>query len=30
VSRSLDNANRDRFTQKLTAFRMAVRSFLTL
>lgn len=30
VSRSLDNANRDRFTQKLTAFRIAVRSFLTL
>ena len=30
VSRSLDNANRDRFTQKLTAFRMAARSFLTL
>jgi exportin-7 len=30
VSRSLDNANRDRFTQKLTAFRVAVRGFLTL
>jgi exportin-7 len=30
VSRSLDNANRDRFTQKLTAFRIAVRGFLTL
>ncbi|EEC50702.1 predicted protein [Phaeodactylum tricornutum CCAP 1055/1] len=30
VSRSLDNANRDRFTQKLTAFRVAARSFLTL
>jgi len=30
VSRSLDNANRDRFTQKLTAFRVAARGFLTL
>lgn len=30
VSRSLDNANRDRFTQKLTAFRVSARSFLTL
>lgn len=30
VSRSLENANRDRFTQKLTAFRVAARSFLTL
>ena len=30
VSRSLDNTNRDRFTQKLTAFRVAVRGFLTL
>jgi exportin-7 len=30
VNRSLDNANRDRFTQKLTAFRVAARSFLTL
>ena len=30
VNRSLDNANRDRFTQKLTAFRMTARSFLTL
>jgi exportin-7 len=30
VTRSLDNTNRDRFTQKLTAFRMAVRGFLTL
>lgn len=30
VSRSLDNANRDRFTQKLTAFRVTARSFLTL
>ena len=30
VSRSLDNANRDRFTQKLTSFRMTARSFLTL
>ena len=30
VSRSLDNANRDRFSQKLTAFRVAARGFLTL
>jgi len=30
VNRSLDSANRDRFTQKLTAFRIAARSFLTL
>ena len=30
VSRSLDNGNRDRFTQKLTAFRVTARSFLTL
>lgn len=30
VSRSLDNANRDRFTQKLTTFRVTARSFLTL
>ena len=30
VSRSLDNSNRDRFTQKLTAFRVSVRGFLTL
>ena len=30
VNRSLDNANRDRFTQKLTAFRVSARSFLTL
>ena len=30
VSRSLDSANRDRFTQKLTAFRVAARQFLTL
>lgn len=30
VNRSLDNANRDRFTQKLTAFRVAARGFLTL
>jgi exportin-7 len=30
VNRSLDNANRDRFTQKLTAFRMTARGFLTL
>jgi exportin-7 len=30
VSRSLDNSNRDRFTQKLTAFRVAARGFLTL
>lgn len=30
VQRSLSSANRDRFTQKLTAFRVAARSFLTL
>lgn len=30
VNRSLESANRDRFTQKLTAFRVAARSFLTL
>jgi exportin-7 len=30
VSRSLDSANRDRFTQKLTAFRVTARGFLTL
>ena len=30
VSRSLDSANRDRFTQKLTAFRVAARGFLTI
>jgi len=30
VNRSLDSANRDRFTQKLTSFRVAARSFLTL
>jgi exportin-7 len=30
VSRSLDSANRDRFTQKLTAFRVTARQFLTL
>lgn len=30
VSRSLESANRDRFTQKLTAFRVSTRSFLTL
>jgi exportin-7 len=30
VSRSLDNANRDKFTQKLTAFRVSARGFLTL
>jgi exportin-7 len=30
VSRSLDNANRDRFTQKLTSFRVTARGFLTL
>jgi exportin-7 len=30
VNRSLDSANRDRFTQKLTAFRVAARGFLTL
>ena len=30
VNRSLDSANRDRFTQKLTAFRVTARGFLTL
>jgi exportin-7 len=30
VNRSLDSANRDRFTQKLTAFRVTARQFLTL
>lgn len=30
VVRSLDNANRDRFTQKLTAFRVTARGFLTI
>jgi exportin-7 len=30
VNRSLDSANRDRFAQKLTAFRVAARGFLTL
>lgn len=30
INRSLESANRDRFTQKLTAFRVAARSFLTL
>lgn len=30
VNRSLDSANRDRFTQKLTAFRVTARTFLTL
>ena len=30
VQRSLDNANRDRFTQKLTAFRVTARGFLTI
>ena len=30
VNRSLDSANRDRFTQKLTAFRVSARSFLTI
>lgn len=30
VARSLESANRDRFTQKLTAFRINARSFLTL
>ena len=30
VQRSLDNANRERFTQKLVTFRVAVRGFLTL
>jgi len=30
INRSLDSTNRDRFTQKLTAFRVNTRSFLTL
>jgi exportin-7 len=30
VSRSLESANRERFTQKLTAFRVSTRAFLTL
>lgn len=30
INRSLDSANRDRFTQKLTAFRVTARGFLTL
>jgi len=30
VNRSLDSANRDRFTQKLTAFRVTARGFLTI
>lgn len=30
VNRSLDGANRDRFAQKLTTFRVAARGFLTL
>lgn len=30
VQRSLDNANRDRFTQKLITFRVATRGFLTI
>lgn len=30
VQRSLDNTNRERFTQKLVTFRVAVRGFLTL
>jgi len=30
VSRNLESTNRDRFTQKLTAFRVSTRSFLTL
>merc|ERR1712232_32354 len=30
IDRSLESSNRDRFTQKLTAFRVATRSFLTL
>mmetsp|Transcript_32480 Transcript_32480/g.37607 ORF Transcript_32480/g.37607 Transcript_32480/m.37607 type:complete len:1135 (+) Transcript_32480:435-3839(+) len=30
ISRNLESANRDRFTQKLTAFRVAARGFLTL
>jgi len=30
VNRNLESTNRDRFTQKLTAFRVSARSFLTL
>jgi exportin-7 len=30
VSRNLDSANRERFTQKLTAFRVTARNFLSL
>mmetsp|Transcript_992 Transcript_992/g.1252 ORF Transcript_992/g.1252 Transcript_992/m.1252 type:complete len:1105 (-) Transcript_992:236-3550(-) len=30
VQRNLENANRDRFTQKLAGFRLSVRSFLTM
>mmetsp|Transcript_18274 Transcript_18274/g.41713 ORF Transcript_18274/g.41713 Transcript_18274/m.41713 type:complete len:137 (+) Transcript_18274:3448-3858(+) len=30
VNRNLESTNRDRFVQKLTAFRVATRSFLTL
>jgi exportin-7 len=30
IQRSVETANRDRFTQKLTVFRMNVRQFLTL
>lgn len=30
VNRNLDSNNRDRFTQKLSAFRVAARGFLTL
>jgi len=30
VSRSLESSNRDRFTQKLTAFRVSTRGFLTV
>ena len=30
VNRGLDSANREKFTQKLVAFRVAVRGFLTL
>lgn len=30
VNRNLDSANRERFTQKLTAFRVTARNFLSL
>jgi len=30
IERSLESANRDRFTQKLTSFRVSTRSFLTI